>query len=265
MKILFRKWSIIFLWLFLSLFIFLLQQNFANASTIQNKYQNKSAWDLIDFIHKNSLQALSNAIKQAQDEYESRFDLTSDYSFQKYISDETPLKNKKYVPQSLVQIDSEYIVNRAWRPYLQLPAQMAFEEMAKDFYISLSKQLYLISAYRTYLDQATLFERWCSLDKCAKIWASEHQLWLAVDIHLATKKWYEVFSSGYLDWMNENAYKYWFINTYRKWIKIDGKRNEARHRRYVWIPLATAMFKKDLSFSQRYYSHISWQNLAFND
>ena len=29
--------------------------------------------------------------------------------------------------------------------------------------------------------------------------------------------------------IKSNAYKYWFINTYRKWAKIDGKMAEVWH------------------------------------
>jgi LAS superfamily LD-carboxypeptidase LdcB len=107
-----------------------------------------------------------------------------------------------------------------------------------------------MSAYRTYGDQAILFEYGCSLTRCAKIWGSEHQLWLAIDIHLARNKWYTKFSGEYLDRMNNHAYKYWFINTYRKWVDIDWKMNEVWHRRYIWIPFATTLFKKDMSFAQ---------------
>jgi LAS superfamily LD-carboxypeptidase LdcB len=77
---------------------------------------------------------------------------------QKYISDDLLLNNKKYIPSDLVQIDSEYIVIRAGRPYLRMPAQVAFEKMAEDFYKDLDRQLYLISAYRSHGDQSTLFE-----------------------------------------------------------------------------------------------------------
>jgi LAS superfamily LD-carboxypeptidase LdcB len=110
----------------------------------------------------------------------------------------------------------------------------------------------LMSAYRSYNDQATLFEWGCSLNRCARLWASEHQLWLAVDIHLATKNWYNILWGEYLERLNQNAHKYWFINTYRKWAKIDGKMAEVWHRRYVWKYLATELFEKDLSFAEYY-------------
>ena len=241
-------WNILIL-VCLLFFVFILRQNFVKADTI-NRNSVKNSESLTNFFNEKTNLILQNTIFEVQRDYKSNFDIYSDYSLQKYISDELLLNNVKYVPSDLSQIDSEYIVNRAWRPYLRLAAQTAFESMAKDFYLQTSQQLYLLSAYRSYSDQSTLFEWWCSANRCAKIWASEHQLWLAVDIHLATKNWYNVFWWEYLNRLNQNAHKYWFINTYRKWVKIDGKMSEVWHRRYVWIYLATELFERDISFAQ---------------
>ena len=123
--------------------------------------------------------------------------------------------------------------------------------MSESFYKEFWKKIYVASAYRTYQDQVRLFDGWCSTIRCAKIGASEHQLGLAVDIHVATKNWYSHFASWYLDWMNENAYKYGFINTYSKGPKVDWKMKEIRHRRYVWVPFATELHEKDMSFAER--------------
>ena len=241
----------IIVWLCLWVFVFMVRQNSATADEAIKK-PNYSSTSMTDFISQASSNILSQNIKLAQKNYQSEFNTQADYSLQKYISDKNLLQNKKYTPSDLVQIDSEYIVNRAWRPYLRQPAQLAFEKMAKEFNEKQNKQFYLISAYRTYKDQATFFERWCSTNRCAKIWWSEHQLWLAVDIHLATKNWYNKLWSGYLKRLNTNAYQYGFINTYRKWVDIDGKMSEVWHWRYVWVPFATELYKQDLSFAEYY-------------
>ncbi len=245
------SWLNIFIGFCVLTFVFIIQQNSAKADTIIVKPQYSSS-SMTDFISQKSLNFLDENIKKAKINYQNNFDMNSDYSFQKYISDENLLNNKKYKPSDLVQIDTEYIVNRAGRPFLRQPAQIAFEKLAKKFNEDLKKNLYLVSAYRTYRDQATLFEWWCSSTRCAKIWWSEHQLWLAVDIHLATKNWYNILWWDNLDWLNGNAYKYWFINTYRKWAKIDWKMKEVRHWRYVGIPLATELYKRDMSFAEYY-------------
>jgi LAS superfamily LD-carboxypeptidase LdcB len=139
------------------MFVFMVRQNAATADGIIKK-PNYSSTSMTDFITINTNQILSDAIVDAKDKYKSDFDLTSDYSLQKYISDDNLLENKRYAPSDLVQIDTDVIVNRAGRPYLRQPASFAFDKMAHAFNKALDRQFYLISAYRTFHDQATLFE-----------------------------------------------------------------------------------------------------------
>ncbi|HKL43903.1 MAG TPA: M15 family metallopeptidase [Candidatus Absconditabacterales bacterium] len=232
-------------------FVLIVLQNSAKADTVIVKPKYSSA-SMTEFVSQKSLNFFNQSIEKAKIEYENNFDMYSDYSFQKYISDKNLLNNKKYKPSDLVQVDTDYIVNRAGRPFLRQPAQVAFEKLAESFNKNLDEKLYLISAHRTYRDQETLFEGGCSSNRCAKIGGSEHQLGLAVDIHLATKHGYNILGEEYLNWMNENAHKYGFINTYRKGAEIDGKMKEVRHWRYVGIPLATELYKKDMSFAEYY-------------
>lgn len=243
--------SNIFIFICLLVFAFLVQQNFVKANIDSNKNE-KDVASISDFLDQTTNKLFLSKIQESKEKYVFDFDIYSDYSLQKYISDDLVLNNKKYEPLDLAQIDSEYLVNRAGRPYLRQTAQIAFEALAKDFYSQTQHYFYLMSAYRSYSDQETLFEAGCSLNRCAKIWASEHQLWLAVDIHLATQNSYTLLHWEYLDRLNHNAHKYGFINTYQKWAKIDGKMPEVWHRRYVWIPLATELYKKDLSFAEYY-------------
>ena len=243
--------SNLLIWFCLWVFTFMVLQNSVTAKEVFAR-QNYSSTSMTEFINQKSFALLSANIKKSKNQYKTKFNLQSDYSLQKYISDENILQNKKYAPSDLVKIDVSNIVDHAGRSYLRQPAKLAFAKMANEFNTQFDKQFYLMSAYRTYGDQTTLFEYGCSLTRCAKIWWSEHQLWLAIDIHLAKERWYTKFSGEYLDRMNNNAYKYWFINTYRKGVDVDWKMNEVWHRRYVWAPFAATLFKKDLSFAQYY-------------
>ena len=229
----------------------MVRQNSATADEIIKK-PNYSSSSMTDFIAQTSSAILSTNIAQAKQQYSSDFNMTSDYSLQKYISDDNLLENKRYTPSDLIKIDSSYIVNRAGSPYLRQPANLAFDKMAQAFNTQLERKFYLISAYRTFHDQATLFEWGCSAIRCAKIWGSEHQLWLAVDIHIATSNGYNKLNWEYLDRMNDNAYKYGFINTYRKGAEIDWKMSEVWHWRYIWVSFATELHKQDLSFAEYY-------------
>ena len=230
-------------------FVFIILQNVASADTPKTiKYTNNS---VSEFVLEKANDFLTTNIQDAQEQYSQKFDIESDYSFQKYVSDKNILQNKQYEPSDLVSFNTENVVNKAARPYLRQAAATAFDEMTESFYEDFWEKIYVASAYRTYQDQIRLFDEWCSSIRCAKIWASEHQLGLAVDIHVATKYWYVHFSSWYLDWMNENAYKYGFINTYSKGPKVDWKMKEIRHRRYVWVPFATELHEKNQSFAER--------------
>lgn len=240
--------SILLVCFILVAFVFIVAQNVVSADTPKTiKYTNNSVSEFLS-IKTNELWITN--IQDAQEKYGKTFDIESDYSFQKYVSDKNVLQNKQYEPSDLVAIDSEYVVIKTARPYLRQAAAIAFDEMTKDFFQKFWEKIYVASAYRTYQDQVRLFNEWCSTIRCAKIGASEHQLGLAVDIHVATKYWYTHFVSGYLDWMNENAYKYGFINTYSKGPKIDWKMKEIRHWRYVWVPFATELHEKDMSFGE---------------
>ncbi len=240
--------SIFVLCFVLLAFVFVVIQNIATADTPKDvSYTNET---ISDFFENTATDIITSNINLAKQKYIQEFDTVSDYSFQKYLSDKHVLQNRKYEPADLVLIDAEHVVIKAWRPYLRQAAATAFDEMAESFYQEMGEEMYVLSAYRTYQDQARLVDDGCSNTRCAKIWASEHQLGLAVDIHVATKNWYTHFSSGYLDRMNENAHKYGFINTYRKWPKIDGKMKEIWHWRYVWVPFATELHEKDMSFGE---------------
>ena len=234
--------TIFLMWFMLVAFVLIILQNVASADTPKTiKYTNNS---VSEFVLEKANDFLTTNIHDAQERYVETFDTESDYSFQKYVSDKNILQNRQYEPSDLVEINTENIV------YLRQAAATAFDEMIENFYTEFWEKIYVASAYRTYQDQVHLFDEWCSSIRCARIWASEHQLGLAVDIHVATKYWYIHFSSGYLDWMNENAYKYGFINTYSKWPKVDWKMKEIRHRRYVWVPFATELHEKDMSFAE---------------
>lgn len=230
-------------------FVFVVTQNIVKADNIEEvSVKNESISEILEDATRDFI--ISN-IYEARQKYTETFDIDTDYSFQKYVSDKNVLQNKKYVPSDLVMIDSEFVVNKAARPYLRQAAATAFDDMSQSFFQQFGKKIYIMSAYRTYEDQVRLVDWGCSNARCAKIGASEHQLGLALDIHIATKDWYIQFSSGYLDRMDENAYKYGFINTYSKWEKIDWKMKEIRHWRYVWVPFATELHEKDMSFAER--------------
>ena len=131
--------------------------------------------------------------------------------------------------------------------------------MARHFRDAFSgDKLYITSAYRSRGLQDYLIKQWCALIKCAQIGTSEHQAWLALDLKVITK-WGKGYSldfdstpNKYYDWLRNNAADFWFHNTYQKWVEVDGKIAEWRHRRYLWTGLATVLSEKDETFAEYY-------------
>jgi len=247
---------IIFIWFVVIAFVFVIIQNVVKADSMQNVLIKNNS--VSDFVLQKTNEILSENIQNAMEKYENNFDIESDYSFQKYVSDKNVLQNKQYEPSDLTRITWEYLVVNTTRPYLRQSAEYAINELSKAYYKEFGNKIYILSAYRSYNDQVHLFEQWCSTLRCAKIWASEHQLGLAVDIHNATTGWYKQFSTWQMERLNENAYKYGYINTYSKWPKIDWKMKENRHWRFVWVPFATELHEKDMSFAERVKSNEEW-------
>lgn len=198
---------------------------------------------------------ISWLLYQSQKKYNTTFDLQSDSSFQRYLSDENPFSDPSYKPLDIAPIRSYFTHNNPSKFMLRAPAAIAFADMARAFQNAFSWQykLYLVSAYRSYWSQSSLFKNGCEQTRCAEPWASEHQAWLAVDISVANRNWKTIQMttwSDYYKWMDQNAHKYGFHNTYQKWEAIDGKMAEHRHRRFLWEPFATYLHDNNMTIAE---------------
>lgn len=183
------------------------------------------------------------------------FDLETDDSITKFVDNEVSFNDLSYLPEDLEYISSKYVYDTKWNLVLRSWANDAFQELAKSFYDTFWKQIVVVSAYRSYIYQKWIKDRWCPDNLCAKAWYSEHQSWLALDLWEASTQ--KDFLSKpnyktYYNWLVENAYKYGFTNTYQKWLEIDGYEIEPWHWRYVWIPLATKLKELGMTFWEFY-------------
>jgi D-alanyl-D-alanine carboxypeptidase len=127
--------------------------------------------------------------------------------------------------------------------------------MSNDFFNELWEKIIIVSAYRSYDYQKWIKAWWCLDNLCAKAWYSEHQTWLAVDLWDASNN--EIWKKSknfmkYYEWLNNNAYKYGFTNTYKKWIDIDWYEIEPWHWRYIWIEIATFLKENNLTLAELY-------------
>lgn len=189
------------------------------------------------------------------------YDLTSDTSLQKYLSDDTPFIDRGYVPSDLQNIDSHFTANDSSRYQLRQEAALQFADMARQFWHHFDgDKLLITSAYRTPDVQNYLFHSFCKKDQCATPGTSEHQAWLAIDLSVRSKSWLiKKVEQGntYYDWFVNNAHLYGFHNTYQRWVEIDGKIIEWRHRRYMWTSLATLLHDSQQTFAE-------WMNTGAN-
>jgi len=189
------------------------------------------------------------------------FDFDSDDSFQKYLNADHPFLDTSYTPNDLIHIESDFTANNSRAFELRQEAATQFADMARHFRNTFSwDRLYITSTYRSKWFQDFLVKQWCSLLKCAKVWTSEHQAWLALDLKVITRwgRWisFDITDkpNKYYDWLKTNAAEFGFHNTYQRGIEIDGKIAEWRHRRYVGKELATILMNNNQTFAEYYNS-----------
>lgn len=183
-----------------------------------------------------------------------------DSNITKYVNDKIHYTQINYVPKNLVKIKSEFVFDTKWNQTLREEANSALQELAQDFFEQFWVKIKIVSAYRSYNYQVEI-KKWGCLDfYCAKAGYSEHQSGLAFDMFEASSN--EEFLSKvdlkkYFEWMNENAYKYGFHNSYQKGIDIDGYAIEPWHRRYLWREFAQELYEKKLTYGE--YLKKNWQ------
>lgn len=203
-----------------------------------------SAWVAAYFKEKNSLE---NRVKN--------LDLSSDDSLQKYVDPNIPFWDLAYIPENLVSLDSEFIIDAKWNAQLRQVAAENLQEMAAKFYEDMWEKMVVVSSYRSYAYQAGIKARGCPDNLCAKAGYSEHQSALAVDLWSASTQSYWNNSTRltkFYAWLSENAHLYGFHNSYQNGLKIDGYDIEPWHWRYVWIDLASYLRENEITFAQYY-------------
>lgn len=254
-----RKWkevypktTVFLLSLFLIYFIILWIFFYKNYSELQRNEQLIQKLEQEEVERKRQEQ---NILLQKQKIIDN-LDLEEDYSITKFVNSSVAFNDIKYIPKELVNISWEYVYDaKGSYQLLRKEAKIALDEMAFDFYRAYEKKVVIVSAYRSYIYQKWIKDRWCPDNLCAKAWYSEHQSWLAVDLWEATTN--DIFLSKanlkkYFEWLNNNAYKYWFHNTYQKWLEIDTYDVEPWHWRYVGVTLATYLRDNNLTIAEFY-------------
>jgi len=114
----------------------------------------------------------------------------------------------------------------------------------------------VVSSYRSYAYQVGIKAGGCPDNLCSKAGYSEHQSGLALDLWAASSD--AAWKSNarlmkFHAWLDENAYKYGFENSYKNGVAVDGYEIEPWHWRYVGVDFATYLHEHQQTFAQYYY------------
>lgn len=168
---------------------------------------------------------------------------------------------KDYVPENLVELTgygNGSLVKEAYDAYVNM------YNAAKDD----GMNLYVSTSYRNYNFQSTLYYNYVNEDGqeaadtySARPGYSEHQTGLAVDLGTSTNHSITQFKySNEFNWMQENAYKYGFIQRYNDNTQyITGYQTEEWHYRYVGVDVAKYIYENNITFEE-YYAYYVDQN-----
>ena len=163
--------------------------------------------------------------------------------------------SKNYKPNDLVKINSKYATDKK-----QVAVRVAVNAFI-DMYNDASKDGYglvINSSYRSYNDQMEICDQYRQLYGDAYVSKyvalpgfSEHQTGLSFDIGSTNSKTFA--SSKEYSWMQDNAYKYGFIQRFPKgYESVTGFRAEPWHYRYVGKKIAKYMHDEKITYEEYY-------------
>ena len=239
---------ILILWIFIT--IFFVWKFFEIRELQKNnlklfKYIKSNEWIIKKIRQNNDLQNYLNSL-----------DLDNDNSLTKFVNNKVHYNDLAYIPENLVKVSSKHIIDwKKWYIKVTKILKENLEKMSNDFYKDTNNNIVVVSGYRSYNYQKWIKDRGCPDNLCAKAWYSEHQSWLAVDLYSASslKNWSNNNNlKKYYTWLKQNAWKYWFTNTYQKWLEVDWYEIEPWHWRYVWVKLAKYLLDHNMTFAEFY-------------
>ncbi len=203
-----------------------------------------------------SIEKSSQALKSSATQRDI-YDFSSDNSYQKYIDPQFSFAELDYIPNDLRSLSWAYIIDTRGDLRLRDEAATAFELLAAAFYKATWEKVVVVSSYRSFERQRQIKTWWCPDHLCAKAWYSEHQSGLAIDIWSATTEAYWISSPRlmrFFEWFQDNAYIYWYHNSYQNGVEIDWYAVEPWHWRYLGVDLAGYLYETEQTFAQYFYS-----------
>lgn len=231
-------------------------------------YLKKNFYKYVEYMNNNKKLDLATVVRNINIHLDQKF-YSTDYKTK--VSDDTlMLVNKyyaldaSYTPDDLVTISQKYAWGDKGAHKIRNIAYEAFLDMwnaaSNDgFYLMVN------SSYRTYEEQDKIYNRYKNNygqkyadDYAARPGHSEHQTGLTLDLFSKTNSNKKEFTgSNEEKWLQDNAYKYGFIQRYPEdKIKITGYDHESWHFRYVGVEAATICHDNDLTYEEYYAYYI---------
>jgi zinc D-Ala-D-Ala carboxypeptidase len=171
------------------------------------------------------------------------------------VNKQNPLNPKNYAPP-LAALNLP-----GYKGEMRPEAAAALQQMFADYHAQSGGQLSVVSPYRSYPSQVSVYNGWVSRlgqaqadRQSARPGFSEHQTGLAVDIDTATDEGFGATPAG--TWLAQNSWKYGFIVRYQQGQEaITGYEYEPWHFRYVGIPLATELQKEGFPSLETFFGY----------
>jgi LAS superfamily LD-carboxypeptidase LdcB len=162
--------------------------------------------------------------------------------------------DSNYVPDDLVDIDSEYGNGQLQKDAYQNLVMMADAAKEEGLYI------YASSTYRSYDYQLSLYNGYVLTDGqevadsvSAKAGHSEHQTGLAMDLRANGEGITYFKNSNEFKWVKDHAHLYGFIMRYPEGSEtLTGYSYESWHYRYVGTEVAKYIYENNMTFDEYY-------------
>lgn len=159
------------------------------------------------------------------------------------------LLNKDYNPDDIKEVSTTYAYSGN---KLKEEAYEAFKKLANDAKKD-GNTIVILSSYRTYEYQESLWNKRKDDNYVARPGASEHETGLAIDVADYYDKNDSFKDTESYIWMLNNAHKYGFILRYPEGKEnITGYKFEAWHYRYLGIDMATKVYNEGITYDEYY-------------
>jgi D-alanyl-D-alanine carboxypeptidase len=185
----------------------------------------------------------------------AQFSLDQASSLWVVVNKTRPLNPVNYAPQ----LEVLNLPGSAGKGQMRPEAAAALRTMFADYQTQTGAQLSVVSPYRSYTTQVSVYNGWVSrLGKAqadrqsARPGYSEHQTGLAVDINTAISQAFGATPAGM--WLAANSWKYGFIVRYPDGQEpVTGYEYEPWHFRYIGVDLATEMHATGITTLEQFF------------